>query len=190
MVLDRKMFQEENHELWVGRESRVATTKPEDYSSEEKMLMPAYTYGYSLASKVWAQFYVDNIHDTEWDRDAFDSLILADNQKRVLRSLVMSHKYPSNARDETQQKGKGLVVLLHGTPGSGKTLTAGEMPPAIVRLDLHVLNDFRIICRNQRQGPHFDHARRAEQVQLRLGVRVPHQEAPAYRYGLEGYCSP
>ncbi|KAF2455723.1 P-loop containing nucleoside triphosphate hydrolase protein [Lineolata rhizophorae] len=26
--------------------------------------------------------------------------------------------------DQIQQKGKGLVVLLHGTPGSGKTLTA------------------------------------------------------------------
>lgn len=54
----------------------------------------------------------------------WDSLILAPEQKLILQALVTSHKFPDNARNEPEQKGKGLVVLLHGTPGSGKTLTA------------------------------------------------------------------
>ncbi|CEJ58536.1 hypothetical protein PMG11_07190 [Penicillium brasilianum] len=53
-----------------------------------------------------------------------DSLIVGDRQKLVLQSLVTSHLYPDDARDQMRQKGKGLVVLLYGTPGSGKTLTA------------------------------------------------------------------
>ncbi|KAK7966482.1 uncharacterized protein PG986_000759 [Apiospora aurea] len=31
---------------------------------------------------------------------------------------------PLSARDQSLAKGKGLGLLLHGTPGSGKTLTA------------------------------------------------------------------
>jgi poly(3-hydroxybutyrate) depolymerase len=34
--------------------------------------------------------------------------------------------FPKKSRDEVILKGKGLVILLHGSPGSGKTLTAGE----------------------------------------------------------------
>jgi SpoVK/Ycf46/Vps4 family AAA+-type ATPase len=53
-----------------------------------------------------------------------DLLILPDAQRRLIRSLVTSHRYPDHARDEASLKGKGLIMLLHGTPGSGKTLTA------------------------------------------------------------------
>jgi SpoVK/Ycf46/Vps4 family AAA+-type ATPase len=40
--------------------------------------------------------------------------------------LVSSHRFPDpeNIRDQGELKGKGLVILLHGAPGSGKTLTA------------------------------------------------------------------
>ncbi|KAK8031936.1 hypothetical protein PG990_001670 [Apiospora arundinis] len=47
-----------------------------------------------------------------------------EKEKLVLRSLVTSHQYSDRARDQMLQKGKGLVMLLHGAPGSGKTLTA------------------------------------------------------------------
>ena len=54
----------------------------------------------------------------------WDSLILKDDHKLILRGLVTSHEYPDNPRNQPEQKGKGLVILLHGTPGSGKTLSA------------------------------------------------------------------
>ena len=96
-------------------------------SDSALMLCPPFAYGYSLARKEWCRFYVDNIKEVNWKPNAFDELILGDRQKDVLRALVSSHSFPANARDETQQKGKGLVMLLHGTPGSGKTLTAGKI---------------------------------------------------------------
>jgi ATP-dependent 26S proteasome regulatory subunit len=66
------------------------------------------------------------IHDVEWQKDAFERLIVKDNQKKILLPLVSAHAFPTDVRDGMQQKGKGLVVLLHGSPGSGKTLTAGS----------------------------------------------------------------
>lgn len=80
--------------------------------------------GYSLSRKGWCQFFVDNTSEVRWKEDVWDKLILSGEQKEVLEALVSSHRFPENARDQPEQKGKGVVVLLHGTPGSGKTLTA------------------------------------------------------------------
>ncbi len=80
--------------------------------------------GYSLAKKEWCRFLVQNLRPVNWKDDAWDKLILEEEQKLVLQALVTSHSYPENARDQPEQKGKGLVILLHGSPGSGKTLSA------------------------------------------------------------------
>lgn len=90
----------------------------------ELLLCPPYAYGYSLSRKDWCRFFIDLMDDVRWKEGTWDSLILAPEQKLVLQALVTSHEFPDNARNEPEQKGKGLVVLLHGTPGSGKTLTA------------------------------------------------------------------
>jgi len=75
--------------------------------------------------KQWCRFYLDQVGEPQWNSDIFEDLILPDAPKRVIRSLVTAHKYPENgARDQQELKGKGLVVLLHGTPGTGETLTA------------------------------------------------------------------
>ncbi|KAJ2996046.1 hypothetical protein NUW58_g1095 [Xylaria curta] len=94
----------------TGRVVLDKATFQEDYSSKtprvtkadpEPLLCPSFTIGCSLAKKEWCHFL-----------------------KLVLEVLVTSHSYPENARDQPEQKGKGLVVLLHGSPGSGKTLSA------------------------------------------------------------------
>ena len=87
---------------------------------------PSYVFGFSLEKKEWCKFFVDSLCEVNWKKDALDSLILPSPQKRLLQGLVTGHKYPDRARDEVGLKGKGLVVLLHGAPGSGKTLTAGK----------------------------------------------------------------
>ena len=96
-----------------------------DYTNP--MLCPPFTLGYALDRKVWCRFFIDNLESINWLPDPMDSLILPNTQKRILRALVHSHIFPAQARDEWGLKGKGLVVLLHGTPGSGKTLTAGVL---------------------------------------------------------------
>jgi hypothetical protein len=64
--------------------------------------------------------------EAEWKRDAFDSLILGKEQKLILQALISSHAFSSNVRDQVKQKDRGLVILLYGSPGSGKTFTPGK----------------------------------------------------------------
>ncbi|KAI9703047.1 MAG: hypothetical protein M1820_006038 [Bogoriella megaspora] len=116
VVIDRKTFQEDNHLAQVA-------VKP-DAASLDVKLCPPFVYGFSLARKEWCRFFVTRISNISWNSSSFDSLILEERQKALLQALVSSHSFPGSGRDQTQQKGKGLVILLHGTPGSGKTLTA------------------------------------------------------------------
>lgn len=116
VVIDRKTFQEDNHLSQVG-------IKP-DPATLDKTLCPPFAYGFSLARKEWCRFYLTQIREIDWKKNSFDSLVMKDGQKTMLQALVSSHAFPDNPRDEMQQKGKGLVILLHGTPGSGKTMTA------------------------------------------------------------------
>lgn len=71
------------------------------------------------------------------DPDAFDSLVLPPEHRDIVRALVKTHArtkrslgsqppVPTVQRefDIVQGKGKGLIILLHGAPGVGKTSTA------------------------------------------------------------------
>lgn len=58
--------------------------------------------------------------------EALEKLILPGNQKQVIHSLVHVHAGNLLQFDEViAGKGKGMVFLLHGESGTGKTLTAG-----------------------------------------------------------------
>ncbi|KAF4965654.1 hypothetical protein FSARC_6592 [Fusarium sarcochroum] len=115
IVLDRKTFEEDNF---------GSTTSIRKSEHPEIMLCPPYSLGFSMDRKEWCRYLVDNIREVAWKDNAWPSLILEQTQKSVLEALVKSHKYPENTRNQPEQKGKGLVILLHGTPGSGKTLSA------------------------------------------------------------------
>lgn len=83
-------------------------------------LCPPFSLGYSPSLKKWARFYVDRIEPAGWNEKALDALVLPDARKKMVRSLVGSHQFQrNNARDQSGSKGKGLVVLLHGAPGTG-----------------------------------------------------------------------
>ncbi|KAL9012908.1 MAG: hypothetical protein Q9180_009059, partial [Flavoplaca navasiana] len=64
--------------------------------------------------------------------DAFKKLVLPEEQKTLIKSLVSRHGEDSThnegsfpqVEDIIQGKGRGVVILLHGPPGVGKTLTA------------------------------------------------------------------
>ncbi|KAH7064974.1 P-loop containing nucleoside triphosphate hydrolase protein [Macrophomina phaseolina] len=81
--------------------------------------------GYSFKTKKWASFWVDLIEDVKWNEDAFESLVLPSNHKRLMLSFVDSQIRNKGLFDDViEGKGQGIVILLEGSPGVGKTLTA------------------------------------------------------------------
>lgn len=67
-----------------------------------------------------------HLMDFEWNVEAFDKLVMKDQVKTLVRSLVQQHS--SDHRDSFDDiisgKGKGLIGMFSGPPGCGKTLTA------------------------------------------------------------------
>jgi len=112
--------------------------KEEDWEPLQTMLCPPRVLGYVLQDKQWAQLAVDNL-DVIPDEDVttvMDSLRLGgeddgQQEKYLLYSLVKNHgegKAKKEGKgyeldDIVAEKGKGLVILLYGTPGVGKTST-------------------------------------------------------------------
>jgi ATP-dependent 26S proteasome regulatory subunit len=71
--------------------------------------------------------YIEDVQKIEFNSDAFSTLILLDEQKDMIHSLVEVHsKNLLTFDDVIAGKGKGMVFLLHGECGTGKTLTAGK----------------------------------------------------------------
>jgi len=96
------------------------------FTDEEYLIASPVVLGFAFAEKLWLEFTVSGVKDIVWNEGAYDSLVLEDNTKAIVKALVESHKYhPAESIDDViQGKGKGLVAVLHGPPGTGKTLTA------------------------------------------------------------------
>lgn len=68
---------------------------------------------------------MDRIREIVWSDEPYQSLVLDPDQKKLILSLVKQQSERAKALDDfVQGKGKGLVGLLSGRPGCGKTLTA------------------------------------------------------------------
>ncbi|KAL4983359.1 P-loop containing nucleoside triphosphate hydrolase protein [Aspergillus falconensis] len=81
--------------------------------------------GFSFGAKLWGGLGMDYCRSIEWGHDAFNSLVLEPNKKKLIHALVTQHMCKSDHFDDiVAGKGKGLIGLLSGGPGCGKTLTA------------------------------------------------------------------
>ncbi|KAL9000466.1 MAG: hypothetical protein Q9169_000983 [Polycauliona sp. 2 TL-2023] len=101
-------------------------TSKREFTEEELLIASPVVLGFAFSEKLWLEFTVSGINDIEWNEGAFDSLVLPDSQKSIVKALVESHTFSAsrNIDDVIQGKGRGLVAVLHGPPGTGKTLTA------------------------------------------------------------------
>ncbi|KAK1484388.1 hypothetical protein CABS01_13811 [Colletotrichum abscissum] len=104
---------------------------------DETLLLPNRVFAFVLRTRQWACIPLGSGSlDTQGhsltrmgeDKKAWDCLQIDDGHRTIIKSLMATHfrKKKSERRqfDIIQDKGKGLIVLLHGVPGVGKTSTA------------------------------------------------------------------
>lgn len=123
----------------------------EQEPSETSLLpMPPDIHGFYLNEKKWIKLFIDDVHPVSWNTMAFERLVLPSRIKDLIRALVMvrtSHRavkeglgIAGKRTDITSGKGNGLIMLMHGGPGTGKTLTA-ESVAEIAKMPL-----YRVTC--------------------------------------------
>ncbi|KAI0021357.1 hypothetical protein F4780DRAFT_286176 [Xylariomycetidae sp. FL0641] len=106
-------------DTWPSRIGRRETLP-----SKALLLLPSTVYGFSLLEKKWVNLNVDNFHPVDWNKKAFDRLVLDPKTKEMIHALVDVQTTAKKMDDIIAGKGNGLIILLHGSPGTGKTLTA------------------------------------------------------------------
>ena len=105
-----------------------------ELTEEDFLVLPCWVYSYVLRSRKWVKLEVSLVDDIKETGSGFDSLVLPDGHKETLLALVKTHsrgkkseiglKAESRQMDLVRGKGKGLIILLHGEPGVGKSSTA------------------------------------------------------------------
>ncbi|KUI58675.1 Lon protease [Cytospora mali] len=105
-------------------------------NEEDFALLVRRFFAYSVWERKFVQLDIRALDKKEQRENAkaFDFLQIDNNHKRLIKSIVQSHfkkkeaENKGNIEMETQDlirgKGKGVIILLHGVPGVGKTATA------------------------------------------------------------------
>lgn len=119
--------------------SRSFETNPQALKlrDEDLVLLPKRMFAYALRERRFLPIDLNLLKPIRREVGVFENLRIQEEYKDVVRGLVMSHfqkkvlerRYADSAtegpgQDLIQGKGRGLVVLLHGVPGVGKTATA------------------------------------------------------------------
>ena len=115
---------------WLSNESMV----PE----KDVLLLPGRAFAFVLRTRTFAPLWLWLLQPIKPQNDGLHNLQLRDQSfKNTIQALVRTHFLQKSAQqtsdfeyDVVRGKGKGLVFLLHGAPGVGKTFTAESVAAA------------------------------------------------------------
>jgi hypothetical protein len=100
-------------------------------SPEELMTLPSRLAGYSLVTKDIGFLRVDHLFPVQLEVEKAQALRKTSKTIQAILDVASGFKYTGAKFDYTiGGKGKGLVILLYGASGTGKTLTAGKAESA------------------------------------------------------------
>ncbi|KAF5658408.1 TOB3 (member of AAA-ATPase family) [Fusarium circinatum] len=120
--------------LTIAARSLREAMEDEEYITDDDKLITSYrVFGFIMRSRKWAKLDLTYLGPMK-GQNTFDLLVLPPGHREMVESLVTQHFLDkASAYDETDEvdivrgkgsAGKGLILLLHGAPGVGKTTTA------------------------------------------------------------------
>ncbi|KAF4978172.1 hypothetical protein FZEAL_5417 [Fusarium zealandicum] len=135
----------ETDDFAIDPEVRLIERDPakQKFTSADLALLPSRMFVYSLRQRRFVNADISNVKQVDTMSDPFNDLKISRPHKQLIRSIVQDHfekkeiqrDLRSQGKKPVEQdfipgKGKGLVILLHGAPGVGKTATAEAVASA------------------------------------------------------------
>ncbi|KJX97221.1 hypothetical protein TI39_contig523g00006 [Zymoseptoria brevis] len=114
--------------------------KPNPNDQNFLMQLPAEILGFRMSDKRWMKLSVLDLEPVQWNTKAFGNLVIEERSKELVEALVKNKIESDQGIDFVDGKGTGLILLLHGGPGTGKTFTAESVA------DLAKMPLYRVTC--------------------------------------------
>lgn len=149
MHIDTKLMEEyTQHDPLRRDHPQTVPTRNGDLDEKYLVLLPNRVFAFVMKTRKWSILTVDGLRPIKRYPGGFNDLQLPMGHKRTIKSLVHNHFINKNAHldeleasydaDLVRGKGRGLIILLHGAPGVGKTSTAETVADAFGKVLLPI----------------------------------------------------
>ncbi|KAF4854276.1 ATPase family AAA domain-containing protein 3A [Colletotrichum siamense] len=111
-----------------------SSDKDDDITDHELLLLPSKVVAWVFRTRTWELVHIRNLSEPQFNENMISHLVMNESRLKTLKALSKSFARLTKHGDAMEDKrwsadfvrgkGNGLIFLLHGKPGVGKTCTA------------------------------------------------------------------